>query len=70
MEKKVQEFLGLPPEALHGADFTDAGGSWAHSAWDVLRQIARTGETAASACGSSIRVRADRDGWRDGIIIP
>jgi len=60
----AKEFLSLPVTALPSARFTDAGDSWAHDAWETLRECARTGEPCISLCGTTIVVSADRGDWQ------
>lgn len=65
----AQDFLALPHTALPAAMFADDEWCWAISgdAWSTLRKAGQTGETCENISGSSVMVRADRDGWREWI---
>ncbi len=61
----IREFVAMPSEALPGAAWTDTdmGGN----PWQALRQVAKSG--AVEDAPSTVRLHADRDGWRDGRIV-
>ena len=65
----IRLFLGLPAEALPSAEYVAAAGLL--HPWNALR-CAVSGDPdrqdMAAGCGS-IRLRADRDGWRAGVIV-
>lgn len=62
-QQLVKEFRALPATAMPSARFTEEEDSWAHSPWDVLDRIARTGESALALCGTTIEIWADRPEW-------
>lgn len=65
----VQEFLSLPPGALPSAiylddfDVEDLG-----TPWRQLRQYAY-GSVPPLHLGERVLLTADRDGWRDGVVV-
>jgi hypothetical protein len=74
--KIINQFWALPAVSLPGAVFVEdetfsgpGDDLDVSDAWVVLRRAAKTGESCTDLCGSAIRVRADRDGWRDGFVI-
>lgn len=59
----VTAFLALPPTAGPQATFLAGGDDCGVSAWDLLR-------VPGLRCGDTpVRLRADCDGWRDGVIV-
>lgn len=69
MPHVVSAFLALQVTALPGASYLDDDDSWQRDPWSTLRSMAITGQSAVVTCGSRIIVSADRDGWRDGVVI-
>ena len=65
----VRAFLNFPPEVLPRAEFEAPPRAEATGPWAILREHARTGEPIADLCGTSIRIAADRTGWREGIVV-
>jgi len=69
IKKVVKEFLALPPEALPGA-YSDDDDVSSNACWELLREIAQTGESAKAITGGArICMTADRPEWRPGIWI-
>lgn len=64
----AREFLALPVEALPSARFADEDDSWARDAWQVLRDVAATGQSATDLCGTPVVVSADRPDWRHVVV--
>lgn len=65
----IRRFLALPAESLPAADYVAESGLL--HPWSALRcATSRNPERQdmATGCGS-IRLRADRDEWRDGVIV-
>lgn len=56
----LEEFLALPVEALPRARFADEDASFAHDAWAVLRESARTGKSIRMLCGTDVLVSSSR----------
>lgn len=67
-QRTIREFLALPVEALPGARFQDDDDSWAHDAWAVIRESAKTGESVESLCGTGIVLHAARPEWRHVVV--
>lgn len=66
----VKNFLALPAGSLPAADWVDDGPEYTGSCWPYLRDYLRPLPTQRlNHDGSPIRLRADRDGWRDGVIV-
>lgn len=68
-QELCKAFLALPPNALASAMFTDDDD--AGDAWEVAREISRTGMPTIESVGfaTRLRIRADLDGWREGRLI-
>jgi hypothetical protein len=70
-EQIIKDFLALPLEALPSADWvefcdSDMGGDcWSYLYDYILPKI----NQRYSHIGSPIRLRADRDEWKNGIIV-
>jgi hypothetical protein len=69
-QQTIREFLALPAEALPGADWLDPGDADEGSPYRHLRDAIRP-ESAQQLnhVGQRVRLHADRDGWRDGVIV-
>lgn len=67
----ARQFLAVPDATLPDAAWMDLDD--AHqpgSAWRVLRALAVGDEYhVAGACGCTLRLHADAEGWREGVII-
>lgn len=63
-QQLVRDWLALPVGAMKSVAFAEDDDSWVHDPVDVLREIARTGETALMLCGTSIVIWADRPDWQ------
>lgn len=63
----AKQFLALDPTTLPSATLDpDADGA---DAWTVVRLLARGESPRGATLARSLRLRADADGWRDGIVI-
>lgn len=68
-QRLATDFLALPAEALPSAQWAaisdeDAG----DTAWEAVRQVAR-GAVDGNLDGETVRLHADRDEWRDGVVL-
>ena len=63
----IINFLVLPSTAMPSATYVDDEANGYADAWQTLRNAA-DGDTSEWIDGP-IRIRADRDGWRDGVIV-
>lgn len=63
----IRNFLELPAESLPSASFVDDAANSYANAWQTLRNAADGDKT--EWIDGPIRLRADRDGWRDGVIV-
>jgi hypothetical protein len=65
MDEKIRQFLRLPFTALRAAHWVngETGGEWA-----AIRNAA-AGILPVHLCGEKIILRADCDGWRDGVMV-
>ena len=63
----IINFLALPSTAIPSASYIDDDANSYADAWQTLRNAA-TGDTSEWIDGP-IRLRADRDDWRDGVIV-
>ena len=69
-EEIVANFLGLPAESLPAAGWVDDGPEYTGSCWPYLRDyLLPLHRQQLNHDGSPIRLRADRDGWRDGVVV-
>lgn len=63
----IKSFLALPPEAMPSAEWVDGmddnGSPWRH-----LRDYVRN-QQELNHLGETVRLAADRDGWRDGVTV-
>ncbi len=67
-DETIKGFLALPFEALPSAMWMDEDASG--SAWDLLVDAVRpSGKQRLDHFGDDIRLHADRDEWRDGVIV-
>ena len=65
----IKEFLAIPGEALPAAQFIESDDE-GYSAWPMLRDYVRPVDLQAyNHCGEFVRLRADRDGWREGKLV-
>ena len=65
----ISEFLSLPVQAMPGAEYVDREANEYASAWDSIRSIIADTEDLSWWIDGPIRLSANRDGWREGIII-
>lgn len=63
----IIDFLSLPATALPNASYIDDEANSYADAWQTIRNAA-DGDTSEWIDGP-IRLRADRDEWRDGVIV-
>lgn len=63
----IINFLALPATATPSASYVDDEANSYADAWQTLRNAAN-GDTSEWIDGP-IRIRADRDGWRDGVVV-
>ena len=65
----IKAFLALPPEALPAADYVGTPGIL--TPWRALRAAADASSDLRELLdgAATIRLRADRDGWRDGVLV-
>lgn len=67
---KIREFLSLPSEALPQARFANPETAGNDNAWACLRDSLRDpSQQRLNHFGDKIVLQADRDGWRDGVIV-
>lgn len=65
----IRDFLALPKTAMPAASWVDSMGEDG-SAWSHLRDYVRPAESQRiNHLGETVHLRADRDGWRDGIVV-
>lgn len=67
----ISEFLMLPKESLPSAEYVSGGIPGLVGAWEALRLSLRRSdrEEMADVIAGEIRLTADREGWRDGIVV-
>lgn len=66
----VANFLALPPEAMPSATWVDDGPEFSGSCWPHLRDfLLPMSKQRLNHTGDGIRLHADRDQWRDGVIV-
>jgi hypothetical protein len=64
----IREFLQLPNTAMPQAYYTNIDEGC--NAWRQLRDYVRPkADQEINHCGESVTLKADRDGWRDGITV-
>lgn len=63
----IRAFLALPATALPAADYIGDPGLLAP--WSALRVVVRPGHDLADTLSGRIRLSADRDGWRGGVVV-
>lgn len=69
IQMKAKEFLALPAEALPSVAFAAEDTDLEDSvAWDILRAAA-AGKIGRLRSYGPIRLVADRDGWRHGVLL-
>jgi len=66
-EQTIRDFMRLPPEALPSARWTDEREN-DDDPWPFLRDYVANEQTMLHD-GDSVRLTADRDGWRDGVVV-
>ena len=63
----ISEFLRLPAESMPAAQWLDDDDS---GAWSALRDMLRpSAQQRINHVGDRVRLSADRDGWRDGVVV-
>ena len=66
----IRDFLALPPEALPSVAFVDGMGSKDYHAGAHLRDwLLPDPRRHINHMGETVRLQADRDGWRDGVVV-
>lgn len=66
----VANFLALPPESMPSADWAESGPEFTGSCWPYLRDfVLPLHSQRLNHDGSPIILRADRDGWRRGVVV-
>lgn len=66
----VANFLALPAEAMPSASWVDDGPEFTGSCWPYLRDfLLSANRQKLNHDNSPIRLSADRDGWRTGVIV-
>ena len=63
----ITAFLALPTNAIPSASYLDYEANSYADAWQTLRNAANGG--TSEWIDGPIRIRADRDRWRDGVIV-
>ncbi len=72
VHERIKAFLALPHESLPAADWVGIGGELDDlgDPWAFLRDwLLPADSRELNHFGQAVRLTADRDGWRDGIVI-
>ena len=64
---QIRAFLALPGEALPAADYVGEPGIL--HPWSALRVAIGRDADMRDLLSGAIRLHADRDGWRDGVVV-
>ena len=66
----IRDFLCLPPEALPGAQYLPPWDEDGGDPWEQLRDyLLPEPAQRINHMGETVRLRAARDEWRDGVIV-